>query len=269
MRSRILGSAKYKGMCFGPASSSLLHSIKTNKSLKHFTMKYSAALIFAAAIAGKAAAANYDTYPSVAQTASVNGLADPIDAELPSCAVACFAISTDNTPCPYWDTGCLCVMPQWTGEVAECLISACGGSEIASATSLANSACVSAGISLYLPASAIAELSSAEANAVASTSATTTAEVATSTSSSSTPAATSTTSSSSAAETSSAASSSPISTASFFTSTTASPVSSNTTYNSSTVTASIATVTASSAGTLKISAAIFGAVAFAAFAGAF
>ncbi|ODV64650.1 hypothetical protein HYPBUDRAFT_96133, partial [Hyphopichia burtonii NRRL Y-1933] len=94
------------------------------------------------------AAGNWDTYPQVPKTASINGFADPIESKLPSCAKDCVKFDTDNTPCPYWDTGCLCVMPQWSGEVAEfsCLVDACSGTDINSFTSLATSLCSSAGV---------------------------------------------------------------------------------------------------------------------------
>lgn len=96
------------------------------------------------------AAGNWDTYPQVPKTASINGFADPIESKLPSCAKDCVKFDTDNTPCPYWDTGCLCVMPQWSGEVAECFASLCSGSDFKSATSLAYSLCSSCGADVWL-----------------------------------------------------------------------------------------------------------------------
>lgn len=113
-------------------------------------------------------ASNWDTYPSVPKTASINGFADPIKSKLPSCAVNCVDYSTGNTPCPYWDTGCLCVMPQWSGLVGECIASNCTGSDVASATSLAFSLCSSVGANLWMmPASISTELSVAAGKAVA------------------------------------------------------------------------------------------------------
>lgn len=55
-------------------------------------------------------AADYETYPTVAHTASINGFADKIYDRLPECAKPCVQQDTGNTPCPYWDPGCLCVM---------------------------------------------------------------------------------------------------------------------------------------------------------------
>ena len=53
----------------------------------------------------------YTIYPSVAKTASINGFADRIYDQLPECAKPCMFQNTGVTPCPYWDTGCLCIMP--------------------------------------------------------------------------------------------------------------------------------------------------------------
>lgn len=119
--------------------------------------------------ATSAKAANYATYPSVAHTASINGFADPIYAELPECAKSCVEEDTDSTPCPYWDPGCLCVMSTWGAAVAECFIENCQGSDVSSAASLATSICSSAGVPSpywYLPASDSAALSSAAAATV-------------------------------------------------------------------------------------------------------
>lgn len=97
---------------------------------------------------------DYNTYPQVPKTASINGFADPIYSALPSCALSCVDISTDNTPCPYWDTGCLCVMPQWSGQVAKCIANECQGDAVKSATSLALSLCSSVGADQWvMPAS--------------------------------------------------------------------------------------------------------------------
>ncbi|KAM9935928.1 hypothetical protein OXX80_004512 [Metschnikowia pulcherrima] len=108
-------------------------------------------------------ASQWDTYPSVAKTASINGFADPIMSNLPTCAQDCVSFSVSNTPCPYWDTGCLCVMPQWSGEVAECIISKCSeASDVASATSAAYSLCSSVGANVWMmPASLSTELEKA------------------------------------------------------------------------------------------------------------
>ncbi|CUM62455.1 uncharacterized protein PRCAT00000005001 [Priceomyces carsonii] len=102
---------------------------------------------------------NWATYPQVPQTASINGFADPIYGKLPKCARSCVQSSVKNTPCPYWDTGCLCVMPQWSGEVAQCFASECSGSDVKSATSLALSLCSSVGANQWLmPATVSSEL---------------------------------------------------------------------------------------------------------------
>uniref|UniRef100_A0A060T7M3 ARAD1D04158p n=1 Tax=Blastobotrys adeninivorans TaxID=409370 RepID=A0A060T7M3_BLAAD len=110
-----------------------------------------------------AAASDWDTYPQVPKTASFNGFADPILKELPSCATECVKAGTGNTPCPYWDTGCLCVMPQWSGQVAECISQNCTAeSDLQLATSLAYSLCSSVGANMWaMPASVSVELSEA------------------------------------------------------------------------------------------------------------
>lgn len=88
----------------------------------------------------------YATYPSVAHTASINGFADRIYGQLPQCAKSCVTRSTSSTPCPYWDTGCLCVMTPWANPVANCIAELCRGFDVVSATSLAISLCSSAGV---------------------------------------------------------------------------------------------------------------------------
>ncbi|ABN66273.1 repressed by TUP1 protein 5, partial [Scheffersomyces stipitis CBS 6054] len=88
----------------------------------------------------------YATFPSVPKTATINGFADRIYALLPECARDCVRESTGSTPCPYWDTGCLCVMPQWGAAVAQCFVDNCQGDDVHVATSLAISQCSSAGV---------------------------------------------------------------------------------------------------------------------------
>ncbi|RLV90327.1 putative GPI-anchored protein 7 [Spathaspora sp. JA1] len=88
----------------------------------------------------------YSTFPSVARTASINGFADRIYDQLPACAQPCVREGTDKTPCPYWDTGCLCVMPQFAGPIANCIADNCKGAEVLSADSLATSLCSAAGV---------------------------------------------------------------------------------------------------------------------------
>ena len=106
-------------------------------------------------------AADYETYPTVAHTASINGFADKIYDRLPECAKPCVQQDTGNTPCPYWDPGCLCVMSNWGGPVAECIAENCQGDNVVTATSLATSICSSAGVPSpfwFIPASASADL---------------------------------------------------------------------------------------------------------------
>lgn len=118
-------------------------------------------------IAAKVASANnWETYPEVPKTASINGFADPIYDDLPECARECVELSTGNTPCPYWDTGCLCVMPQWSGAVAQCIAESCREDDVVSATSMAYSLCSEVGADLWLmPASITAALTSAAGEA--------------------------------------------------------------------------------------------------------
>ncbi|CUM56031.1 unnamed protein product [Debaryomyces tyrocola] len=106
-------------------------------------------------------AADYETYPTVAHTASINGFADKIYDRLPECAKPCVQQDTGSTPCPYWDPGCLCVMSNWGGPVAECIAENCQGDNVVTATSLATSICSSAGVPSpfwFIPASASADL---------------------------------------------------------------------------------------------------------------
>ncbi|KAK6199611.1 uncharacterized protein RJT21DRAFT_71870, partial [Scheffersomyces amazonensis] len=116
----------------------------------------------------------YATYPTVAKTASINGFADKIYDDLPECAKPCMFQNTGVTPCPYWDTGCLCVMPQFGGLIGSCIAENCKGSNVVSATSLATSICSSAGVwepYWMIPASISSSLSVAAADtAVAETS---------------------------------------------------------------------------------------------------
>ena len=63
----------------------------------------------------------YTIYPSVAKTASINGFADRIYDQLPECAKPCMFQNTGVTPCPYWDTGCLCIMPTFAGAIGSCI----------------------------------------------------------------------------------------------------------------------------------------------------
>lgn len=111
-------------------------------------------------------AENWATYPSVPKTASVNGFADPILPNLPACALDCVKLSTKNTPCPYWDTGCLCVMPQWSGLVAECIAKSCKASDVASATALAYSLCSRVGANVWMMPASVSSLISNAASGV-------------------------------------------------------------------------------------------------------
>ncbi|CAN6634946.1 hypothetical protein TRVA0_015S00254 [Trichomonascus vanleenenianus] len=108
-------------------------------------MKFSAAAI-ALAASVSTVLAGFETYPSVPHTASINGFADPIYDKLPACAKECVKASTSNTPCPYWDPGCLCYMPQWGSIVADCFVENCAdGADVSKAVDLAVGICVSVG----------------------------------------------------------------------------------------------------------------------------
>ncbi|KAI5970504.1 hypothetical protein CANMA_000413 [Candida margitis] len=107
---------------------------------------------------------NYATYPQVPKTASINGFADPIVDLLPACAKECVRYSTSNTPCPKWDTGCLCVMPQWSGEVAECIAQNCTGSDVQSARYLATSLCSTVGANTWMMPGSISTMLSTAAD---------------------------------------------------------------------------------------------------------
>ncbi|CAI5757515.1 unnamed protein product [Candida verbasci] len=91
-------------------------------------------------------AANWSTYPSVAKTASINGFADKIYDQLPDCAKPCMFADTSKTPCPYWDTGCLCVIPNFVAAVADCVAQRCKGKDVEKMRSLATSECSEAGV---------------------------------------------------------------------------------------------------------------------------
>ena len=169
----------------------------------------STAIVSAAVVLAADDANQWATYPSVAKTASINGFADRIVDTVPECAKSCLeSQGTGNTPCPYWDTGCLCVMPQFNGPIAECVIKACGGSEVGDVASQATAACSAAGVwepYWMLPSSDNAAISSAIANTEEASSATSTEESPSATPTSEAPAKTS---SEAPAETSSEAASS-------------------------------------------------------------
>lgn len=108
----------------------------------------------------------YATFPSVPRTASINGFADRIYDQLPECAKACMFENTGSTPCPYWDTGCLCVMPQFGGAIGQCVADNCQGDAIGSVEYLATSICSSAGVwdpYWFIPESVSEALASAAA----------------------------------------------------------------------------------------------------------
>ncbi|KGU03962.1 hypothetical protein MEQ_04922, partial [Candida albicans P87] len=88
----------------------------------------------------------YTIYPSVAKTASINGFADRIYDQLPECAKPCMFQNTGVTPCPYWDTGCLCIMPTFAGAIGSCIAEKCKGQDVVAATSLGTSICSVAGV---------------------------------------------------------------------------------------------------------------------------
>jgi len=113
----------------------------------------------------------YTIFPSVAKTASINGFADRIYDQLPECAKECVKQSTSSTPCPYWDTGCLCVMPQFAGAVGNCVAKNCKGKEVGSVESLATSICSSAGVwePYWMIPSSVSDALAKAANAASAT----------------------------------------------------------------------------------------------------
>ncbi|GEQ69469.1 hypothetical protein JCM33374_g3141 [Metschnikowia sp. JCM 33374] len=140
------------------------------------------------------AQAGYETYPSVAKTASINGFADKLYGNLPACAQQCVKQSTSSTPCPYWDAGCLCVMSNFGSAVANCIAQNCQGADVGSAESLATSVCSSAGVPSpywYIDSGASSALGAAEAKTVAATTTATSSAAATQTTSAAAAAATS------------------------------------------------------------------------------
>ncbi|EGW35576.1 uncharacterized protein SPAPADRAFT_133039, partial [Spathaspora passalidarum NRRL Y-27907] len=86
----------------------------------------------------------YSTFPSVVKTATINGFADKIYDDLPECAKPC--MTQDVGRCPYWDTGCLCVMGTFANPLADCVADECKGKDVVTATSLAYSVCSAAGV---------------------------------------------------------------------------------------------------------------------------
>ncbi|KAK6462857.1 hypothetical protein DFJ63DRAFT_336159 [Scheffersomyces coipomensis] len=107
------------------------------------------------------------TYPSVAKTASINGFADRIYDDMPECAKPCMFADTGKTPCPYWDTGCLCIMPMFAGEIGECVADACKGGDVLTMRSLATSICSSAGVwdPYWMPPQAVSDALDSAASA--------------------------------------------------------------------------------------------------------
>ncbi|PIS50995.1 hypothetical protein CJI97_004535 [Candidozyma auris] len=104
-------------------------------------------LPLAALVASALAADNpWATYPSVPKTASINGFADPIFDSLPSCAQPCVKQSVSSTPCPYWDTGCLCVMTTWSSSVTECFAKNCKGDDAQKALDTSVNICKKVGV---------------------------------------------------------------------------------------------------------------------------
>lgn len=105
-------------------------------------------LVSSSAMVALALAADnpWATYPSVPHTASINGFADRIYDQLPSCAQPCVKRPANTLPCPYWDTGCLCIMSPWVDPVADCIAQNCKGDDVNKARSLATSACKKAGV---------------------------------------------------------------------------------------------------------------------------
>ncbi|RLV95164.1 putative GPI-anchored protein 7 [Spathaspora sp. JA1] len=99
----------------------------------------------------------FATFPKVPKTASINGFADPIIDLLPDCAKDCVKISTKNTPCPYWDTGCFCVMPQWAGSMGQCFAKNCKGEDVNAARFLATQLCNHVGANTVIMPATISE----------------------------------------------------------------------------------------------------------------
>ncbi|CAN3375007.1 hypothetical protein DIURU_005190 [Diutina rugosa] len=107
---------------------------------------------------------DFRTYPKVPKTATFNGFADPIIDKLPDCAKECVKEDTGSTPCPYWDTGCFCVMPQWAGPVNECFAKCENPDDVKLATSLAYSLCTSVGANTMMMPGTVSELVQSAAN---------------------------------------------------------------------------------------------------------
>lgn len=107
---------------------------------------------------------DFRTYPKVPKTATINGFADPIFDDLPDCAKECVKKNVNSTPCPYWDTGCFCVMPQWAGPVVECFAQCENPDDVKKATSLAYSLCSLAGANTMMMPGTVLELVSLAAN---------------------------------------------------------------------------------------------------------
>ena len=107
---------------------------------------------------------DFRTYPKVPKTATFNGFADPIIDKLPDCAKECVKEDTGSTPCPYWDTGCFCVMPQWAGPVNECFAKCENPDDVKLATSLAYSLCTSVGANTMMMPGTVLELVQLAAN---------------------------------------------------------------------------------------------------------
>ncbi|CCG23882.1 Pga7 protein [Candida orthopsilosis Co 90-125] len=120
--------------------------------------------LLVAALVSLVQADNYATYPKIPKTASINGFADPIVDLLPDCAKDCVKYSTKNTPCPYWDTGCFCVMPQWSGLVGQCIAKNCKGEDVQSARFLATSLCSTVGANTWMMPASISDMMSSAAS---------------------------------------------------------------------------------------------------------
>ena len=105
-------------------------------------------VIAATTAAVVSAAEGYETYPSVAHTATYNGFADPLIPRVGPCVQECLKANpgTGMTPCPYWDTGCLCIMPMFGNIVADCIAALCVGDEVKLATEQAVEVCLAAGV---------------------------------------------------------------------------------------------------------------------------
>jgi hypothetical protein len=114
-----------------------------------------------AVLASVALAVDYGTYPQVPKSYTINGFADPVYDNLPSCAKSCVTMK-NPTVCPDFDSGCFCVMPNWNGLVASCLVDSCNGGDVKQASEVIVSMCNRVGANTWaLPPALSTSISSA------------------------------------------------------------------------------------------------------------